>query len=146
MLECLNLIDPAKGFAILAHVNAIGGFETCVQGFPPYKSDIIAHPSLLGVELSSIQSTISYSPSDPEPQRAECGRKRRVALGLGERQYFARVLFSDSHALEALGRNAQGKRKLTRIKMDSPSFNGIRIALQDADSRIRLEDEIHSSV
>jgi energy-coupling factor transporter ATP-binding protein EcfA2 len=146
MLECLSLIDPAKGFAILAHVDAIGGFETSVQGLPPYKSDVIAHPSLLGLELWSIQSPISYSPLDPEPQRVECGRKRRVALGLGERQYFARVLFSDSHALEALGRNAQGKRKLTRIKMDSPSFSGLRIALQDADSRIRLEDEIPPSV
>jgi ABC-type Mn2+/Zn2+ transport system ATPase subunit len=69
-----------------------------------------------------------------------------VKLGLGENQYLARVLFSDSHALSALGKNAQGKRKMTRIKLDSPSFNGIRIALQDADARIRLEDEIPQSI
>ena len=46
----------------------------------------------------------------------------------------------------ALGKNAQGNRKLTRIKTDSPSFNGVRIALQDADARIRLEDEIPQAV
>jgi len=146
ILECLNQIDPAKGFAILAHVDGDGGFETVVKGYPPYKSDVITHPSLLAIELQSVQSPISYSNSDSEAQRAECGKKRYLRLGLGEKQYLARVLFSDSHALSALGKNAQGNRKLTRIKMDSRSFNGIRVALQDADARIRLEDEIPQSV
>ena len=146
ILECLNGIDPAKGFAILAHVDGDGGFETVVKGYPPYKSDVITHPSLLAIEMQSVQSPISYSNLDSEAQRAECGKKRCVRLGLGEKQYLARVLFSDSHALSALGKNAQGNRKLTRIKMDSRSFNGIRVALQDADARIRLEDEIPQSV
>ena len=146
ILECLNQIDPAKGFAILAHVDGDGGFEKVVSGYPPHKFDVIAHPSLLAIELRSVQSPISYSHSDSEPQRAECGKKRYARLGLGEKQYLARVLFSDSHALNALGKNAQGDRKLTRIKMDSRSFNGIRVALQDADARIRLEDEIPQSV
>jgi len=67
-------------------------------------------------------------------------------LGLGAKQFLARVLFSDSHALSALGKNAQGKSRMTRIKMDSPSFAGLRIALQDADARIRIEDDIPDSV
>lgn len=146
ILDCLKLIDLAKGFAILAHVDGDGGFETTVNGFPPSKTDVIAHPSLLGIELRSAQSQISYSDTDPEPQRGQCGKARIAQLGLGEKQHLARVLFSDSHALSALGKNAQGKRKLTRIKMDSPSFNGLRVALQDADARIRLEDEIPASV
>ena len=146
VLECLSLIDPAKGFAILAHVDGDGGLETAIKGNPPYKSDVVAHPSLWGIELRSAQSPISYSDRDPDPQRAACGKKRIAALGLGEKQYLARVLFSDSHTLSYLGKNAEGKRKLTRIKMDSPSFNGVRIALQDADARIRLEDEIPQSV
>lgn len=146
LLDCLKLIDPAKGFGILAHVDGDGGFETTVAGFPPSKTDVIAHPSLLGIELRSVQSQISYADTDPEPQRAQCGKTRIAKLVLGEKQHLARVLFSDSHALTALGKNAQGKRRVTRIKMDSPSFNGLRIALQDADARIRLEDEIPSSV
>lgn len=146
ILDCLHLIDPAKGFAILAHVDGEKGFEKTVKGNPPYKSDVIAHPVLLAIELRSVQSSISYSASDPDQQRAESGKKRIAILGLGERQSLARVLFSDSHTLVALGKNAQGKSKLTRIKMDSPSFNGVRIALQDADARIRLEDEIPQSV
>ena len=146
MLECLNHIDPGKGFAVLAHVDGEGGFERVVNGYPPYKSDVICHPALLAIELQSAQSPIAYSLSDSEPQRAACGKKRSLTLGLGEKQNLARVLFSDSHALSGLGRNALGKRRMTRIKMDSPSFNGLRVALQDADARIRLEDEIPQSI
>src|SRR5580692_8805366 len=102
ILECLNQIDAGKGFAILAHVDGDSGFETVVKGYPPYKSDVIAHPTLLAIELHTVQSPISYSNSDSEAQRAECGKKRCVKLGLGEKQYLARVLFSDSHALSAL--------------------------------------------
>ena len=146
ILECLNLVDPSKGFAILAHVDGDGGIERVINGNPPYKSDVICHQALVGIESHSALSTISYSDSDPDQQRAECGRKRIATLGLGSKQNLARVLFSDSHSLNALGKNAQGNRKLTRLKMDIPSFNGVRIALQDADARVRLEDEIPASV
>jgi energy-coupling factor transporter ATP-binding protein EcfA2 len=146
MFQCLELIDPKKGFAILAHVDADGGLEKEVQGYPPHKYDIISHPSLLGIELRNASSDVSFSESDPVSQRADFGRKRTETLKLGAKQFLARVLFSDSHSLAALGKNAQGKRKLTRIKMDQPSFNGLRVALQDADARIRLEDDIPASV
>ncbi len=36
ILECLNEIDPAKGFAILAHVDGDGGFETVVKCYPNF--------------------------------------------------------------------------------------------------------------
>ena len=49
MLECLKKIDPAKGFAVLAHVDGEGGFEQKVPGFPPHKADILSHPALLGI-------------------------------------------------------------------------------------------------
>ena len=94
ILDCLNQIDPAKGFAILAHIDGAGGFETVVKGYSPHKFDVIAHPALLAIELQSVQAAISYSHSDPEAQRAECGRQRYLRLGLGEKQYLARVLFS----------------------------------------------------
>jgi PHP domain/AAA domain len=146
ILDCLNLIAPGKRFAILAHVDGDGGFEKTIKGHPPYKTDVITHASLLAIELQSAQSPVSYSDSDPDQQRAERGKKRIAVLGLGEKQCLAKVPFSDSHTLNALGKNAQGKRKLTRIKMDSPSFNGVRIAFQDADARIRLEDQIPQTV
>jgi ABC-type dipeptide/oligopeptide/nickel transport system ATPase component len=147
MLDCLKLIDPVKGFAILAHVDDEGGLEKTIQGHPPHKGDILNQVSLLGIELRNATSPISYSPADPDPQRAAFGQQRIKVLGIGSRQFLARVMFSDSHSLSALGKNTQGNRRVTRIKMmETPSFNGLRIALQDADARIRLEDEIPQSV
>jgi hypothetical protein len=146
MLDCLRLIEPAKGFALLAHIDAVGGFEESLPGCPPHKVDILCHPNLLGIEVRDAASPFTYSPKDPEPTRAAVAQKRISALGLGTGQLLARVVFSDSHRLGALGRNAQGNRRVTRVKMDTPSFNGVRIALQDADARIRLEDEIPQSV
>src|SRR5208283_5206494 len=146
MLDCLKLIDPSKGFAILAHVDHDGGLEKTIAGHPPHKGDILSQASLLGIELRSVTTPISYSPSDPDVQRAAFGQQRIAALSLGSKQFLARVIFSDSHSLSALGKNPQGNRRVTRIKMDTPSFNGLRIALQDADARVRLEDEIPQSV
>ena len=37
-------------------------------------------------------------------------------------------------------------KRLTRIKMDNPSFHGLRVALHDLDARIRLEDDVPQSV
>lgn len=145
MLECLKKIDPQKGFAILAHVDAEGGLEKKVPGAPPHKRDVICHRALFGIELKSAASSISFAEADPDPQRRAFGDDRIAALSLGEKQFLARVLFSDSHSLAALGKNAQGQRRLTRIKMDSPSFSGLQIALHDADARIRLEEEIPQS-
>ena len=145
LLECLNRIDITKGFAILAHVDADDGFEKKVSGSPPHKKDIINHEALLGIELRTASSTISYSDSDPDPNRKLLGNSRIDSLSLGSQQFLARVLFSDSHSLSALGKNASGQRRLTRIKMDTPSFTGLRVALQDADARIRIEEEIPQS-
>ncbi len=146
LLECLKRIDITKSFAVLAHVDAQAGLEDKLPGYPPHKGDIISHAALLGIELQAADSTILYSRFDEDPERRKLAQQRTTALGLGVQQSLARVLFSDSHSLSALGKNAKGQRRLTRIKMDSPSFGGLRIALQDGDARIRLEDDVPKSV
>jgi ABC-type lipoprotein export system ATPase subunit len=146
MLDCLKKIDLQKGFAILAHIDGGSGLEDSCPGFSPHKTDIMMSEALMGIELRAHDSVISYSDSDPIPERAQIGRKRLEALGLGTRQYLARCVFSDSHNLNALGKNFQGKKRVTRVKMESPCFEGLRIALQDADARVRIEDEIPESV
>src|SRR5437588_8964285 len=88
---------------------------------------------------------VSYAPDDPDQTRAQIGKRRIERLELGERQYLARILNSDSHTLNSLGRNASQDRKLTRYKMAAPSFDGLRHALEEGDSRIRLEDEVPTS-
>lgn len=146
MLDCLNLLADLSGFGILAHVDAPSGFETENPGNSPHKLDVLCHRALLGIELKAATSDISYSNSDPDAGRAGAGVERIKRLGLGSKQYLARLLNSDSHSLNALGRNAQGDRKITRIKMDRPSFDALRIALEDSDARVRIEDHIPAAV
>lgn len=146
ILECLNLVETLGGFSILAHVDAGSGFETENPGNSPHKLDIICHKSLLGIELKNADSEIYYSIEDKNPHRLSFGKERIQRLLLGTNQWLARVLNSDAHTLQALGRNASGLRRVTRFKMDRPSFDSLRIALQDSDARVRIEDQIPSSI
>ena len=142
MHACLDLAKGLGGFCVLAHVDGGNGLETNHPGGSPHKTDIICHDALLGIELSSASSPVRFAPDDPDQVRAHIGKQRIERLGLGERQYLARILSSDSHTVNALGRNANQDRKLTRYKMATPSFDGLRHALEEGDSRIRLEEEV----
>jgi len=146
LIEILNGLKAEGGFAIAAHVDGGKGLETVLPGNPPHKKDIICHPALLGIELVSAASTISYSDSDPTPALAQLGRDRIAALKLGKSQFLARVLNSDAHTLAALGRNASGDRKVTRYKMQELSFDALRMALEDADARVRIEEDVPENV
>lgn len=146
MLECLELIDTSNGFAALAHVDVPSGFEQTLPRASPHKLDILTHPALMAAEVKDIASPISYGTDDPDQARAKMGAKRRIRLHTGPHQTLARVLSSDSHGLGALGRNAKGAQRLTRYKMESPTFDGLLLALRDYEARIRLEDDIPVTV
>jgi energy-coupling factor transporter ATP-binding protein EcfA2/histidinol phosphatase-like PHP family hydrolase len=146
MIECLNLLGAQKGFGVLAHVDAASGFEIEVPGASPHKIDVLCHPALLGIELKHATSPISYAAGDADPDRARMGRERISRLSLGSKQNLARVLNSDAHTLESLGRNAEHVRRVTRYKMDAPSFAALRVALEDAGARVRIEDLIPQAV
>jgi ABC-type cobalamin/Fe3+-siderophores transport system ATPase subunit/histidinol phosphatase-like PHP family hydrolase len=146
LLECLNLLRPLGGFAILAHVDIPNGFESEVPGASPHKADILCHGTLLGIELKHASSSISYADGDPDTNRVKLGRERTMRLKLASKQNLARVLNSDAHALQALGRNAATLSRVTRYKMDTPSFHGLRVSLEDADARVRIEDHIPPSI
>ena len=146
ILECLQFLEGLKGFGILSHVDGPSGFETENPGNSLHKRDVLCHKALLAIELKSTSSSISYTDTDPDTDRANIGRLRISQLKLGSKQFLARVLNSDAHTLNALGRNAQGDTKVTRIKMHQPSFDALRIALQDSDARVRIEDQIPVSV
>lgn len=146
LVDCLNLLQANSGFGVLAHVDVAAGFEVENSGASPHKLDVLCHCALLGIELKSASSVLSYSEGDPDQDRARMGEKRIERLRLGKRQYLARVLFSDSHTLNALGRNAAGDKKVTRVKMDKPSFDALRIALEDSDARVRIEDLVPAAV
>jgi ABC-type lipoprotein export system ATPase subunit len=142
VIDCLNLLSKADGFAILAHVDSAAGFERENPGGSPHKYDVICHPALAAIELKKAESDVSYSDLDVNGDRSKMGRQRIEKLKLGARQFLARVLNSDAHTLDALGRNAVSAQRVTRYKMETASFDGLRVALDDADARVRIEDEV----
>ncbi len=146
MLECLNLAQAGGGFCLLAHVDGGKGLERELPGASPHKSDIISHPALMGIELKSSSSDVFYSDKDPDAGRRQLGKSREDALGAKGRQSLARVMFSDAHSLNALGRNASNDRRVTRFKAHRPDFAGFRQALQVPDSRVRIEELVPLSV
>ena len=146
MLDCLNKLQHLGGFAMLAHVDAPGGFEVEVPGSSPHKVDVLCHRALLGIELKNAQSSASYSGQDTDAGRVHIGQERNRRLALGTYQYLARVLNSDAHTLQALGRNALGDQRVTRYKMNALTFDSLRIALDDSGARVRIEDEIPPAI
>ncbi len=146
IVDCLNLLQSLGGFGILAHVDIASGFEMDNPGGSPHKGDVLCHPTLLGIELKHATSLISYADGDPDADRVRMGRERIERLELGSKQFLSRVLNSDAHALDALGRNAVHQKRVTRYKMDSPSFDGLRVALEDADARVRIEEHIPQAI
>jgi ABC-type Mn2+/Zn2+ transport system ATPase subunit len=146
ILDCINLVDNLGGFCVLAHVDGAKGFETEVPGNAPHKVDVMKHKGLLGIELKDSATPVSYSPQDPDAGRKQIGTQRAAALGLGARQFLARVVSSDAHVLANVGLNSNGQSRVTRYKMQTPSFLGLRLALLDAEVRVRIEDEIPFAV
>lgn len=146
ILECLDIVKELNGFGVLAHADGDGGFVT-IQGITsPHSIDVICHEALLGIELLSTKSLVSFSSSDPDSDRVNVGKERIKRLGLGEQQFIARLLNSDAHELVRIGQNSEGVGRITRIKMNTPSFDALRIALEDSDARVRIEDDIPQSV
>jgi hypothetical protein len=145
MIDCLNRLELLGGFAILAHVDAPKGLDREIPGGNPHKVDIVCHSALLGLELKNAASDITFGPDDPNNVRAEIGRTRAQRQG-GALSPLARVLNSDSHSLNALGRNARGDQKVTRYKVQGLSFESLRYALMNADARVRLEDALPEQV
>jgi hypothetical protein len=145
MIDCLNRLATLNGFAILAHVDAPKGLDREVPGANPHKIDIVSHAALLAIELKNSASDITFGVDDPDPVRASIGRER-AQRDSGTLSPLARVLNSDSHTLNALGRNARGDQKVTRYKVQGLTFESLRYALMNADARVRLEDALPEQV
>ncbi|MGF6635082.1 histidinol phosphatase-like PHP family hydrolase [Paraburkholderia sp. MM6662-R1] len=126
IFECLTAAEAHGGFGILAHVDAPSGFENENPGASPHKFDVICHRALAGIELKQANSDVYYSPQDVNAERARMGLTRIERLGLGSRQYLARILNSDSHTLSALGRNAENAKRTHLAESIAPrrSFQG----------------------
>ncbi len=145
-LECLELLADEKGFGVLAHIDLDGAFESNLPRMTPAKKDILCHRALEGIEVAHASCAICYNGTDPDAERRTASQDRISRLRRGSSQFLARVLNSDAHTLKAVGRNANRDQRITRYKMESPSFQGLLLAMRSADTRVRIEDLLPTSV
>ena len=139
-LQCLDLIAEEGGFGVLAHVEINGAFESNMPRLTPAKLDILCHAALEGIEVTRADCPITYTSEDSDADRRNAATQRIERLGLGSQQFLARILNSDAHTLNAVGRNANSDQRITRYKMEIPSFEGLRLAFRSSDTRIRIEE------
>lgn len=57
-----------------------------------------------------------------------------------------KLMSSDAHTIDKLGKNIDNEAKLTRLKMDELTFNSFRIALLSGSSRVRIESNLPNIV
>ncbi len=145
IIECLNLAKEFNGFGILAHIDRESGFELTIGKFNNHLEIIILHKNLMGLEISDKESYNFYTSLDDNPERRALLNKRIRKHDLSMEFEFPKLMSSDAHSIKSLGLNAEGEKKLTRIKVDSLSFHSFKIALLTPNSRIRLENFIPES-
>lgn len=146
IVECLEIAQQLNGISILAHIELTSGFEKMIGRFGNQIEDILVHPSLYGFEITHKDSVSLYTEVDDNESRRNLIKLRIEKLNLNQDFEFPKVMSSDAHSLDKLGTNAEGNNRLTRIKVDSLNFQGLKIALLSHNSRIRLEDLIPEKI
>jgi len=142
--DCLDLAQSFDGIGIAAHIESDAGFMARIPGHPPTKAGIMRHPALYALEILDLASRDVYTISDDDEERRSVAHERRKALSAQE--CLPKVISSDAHEYDRIGKNAKGLQHVTRLKMDALTFEAFRIALSDGSVRCRLEDEVPARV
>lgn len=145
IVECLNKAKANGGFGVLAHIDIDAGFEKTIGSFNPQLEAIITHENLVGLEISDKNSVSWYTDSDSTEKSADrkrLAKMRSEALNIETFDCLPKLMSSDAHTIDKLGKNIENETKLTRLKMDELSFESFRIALHSGSSRVRIENEL----
>lgn len=142
IIDCLDLASSYNGIGALAHIELDSGFEKVIGRFSKVIEDVFSHKSLYALEISNKNSIEFYTEKDSSPERANMIKIRREKLNLSDDYNLPKIMSSDSHSINKLGKNADGNKKLTRIKVDALNFQALKNALILHESRVRIEDAI----
>lgn len=146
MYDVLEHVKSQGGFAVLAHVDVETGFEQRLPGMTPQKQDILCHSHLLAFEVRKWPSQVTYATGDADPQRAGITASRAERLGRRGMPAFACIVNSDAHDLAHVGSNANGRERTTRYKLNTLTFDALKIALLDPEPRVRVEEPLPQAV
>lgn len=146
IIQCLELAKKYDGIGVLSHIDSDAGFEMYMKGYTPFKEEILLHDNLYGFEITKLDSLKWFTDFDDVEDRKSLIKKRRLKLKEDPTLDIAKTLSSDSHTIEGFGKNLNGAKKLTRLKLDTFNFHSFKIALKDSAARVRLEDVIPNSI
>jgi DNA repair ATPase RecN len=140
-----ELVAADGGLCIPTHIDREGtGFER--KATYRDREAVIHSPDVVALEVDDIAHATWYEQhdtSDGHGERAQLLLGRETKLGKPQGSRLPKVRFSDAHQLPDIGRDRKTQaEKLTRVKMDTPSFEALRVAFHDPEARIRLEAEL----
>jgi PHP family protein len=138
--ECLNFANQYGGIGILAHITLESGFEKTINRYGPQMEQIFKCKNLLGLEITDKSDVNLFTDLDDKPEHKHLLDLWRTTLNNQLHRDFAKLMSSDSHTLDKLGKNAEGENRLTRIKMPTLTFRSFRFAMLSSESRVRLEE------
>ena len=144
--QCLNEACNYEGIGIAAHIDVEAGFEIAMIKYDVHKENLLKCRNLMALEIKQKESENWYTDRDDNADRKRIHGLRRTHLDHEDGYELPKIMSSDAHTLEALGRNASGNRKLTRLKMETLSFAAFKVALLDPSARVRIEDLIPETV
>jgi hypothetical protein len=150
MADVIKEVELQGGVCIAAHIDRVKtGFEMVVAGYPNWKKDIMLSSGLYGLEFDDPANLNWYSYLDDTSQngieRKKIAKAREQSPQLAGRTRLANVQGSDAHSLNNFVTGRTGK-ILTRFKLNELSFEAFRIALADAEARVRAVATIPRSI
>ena len=126
MLDLVQEIYDRGGLAIPAHVDVKNGAGSRLSG--AQWCELLCSPALAGVEFAKSEALNSWFTDDDSDDGRKAALKARQKIGDLRERGLARLMSSDAHGPDQVGRD-RASRTLTRLRLDDLNFNAVRNAI-----------------
>jgi predicted ATPase len=139
VLHLVEEIDRRGGLAISAHIDRAGGIVESLGRTELIQ--LLEHRGLSALEFTKSESLTWFTDADTDAARSAAWSARKAIKALADRG-LARVMSSDAHSSEQLGRD-RTRRTITRLRIDDPNFTAVKNALvHNPKARCKVEADL----
>lgn len=141
IVQLVREIEAAGGMAIAAHIDTTDGLLQRASNAT--KRDLLVQTGLVAIEFTRRDMLTAFSAVDPDSTGRQCWAEREKALG--SRAPLARIMSSDAHTPDDVGRE-EPHRALTRVRIDDLNYLAVHTALRNHPAvRCQLEEPLPPS-